>query len=224
MSNVLEGVELSKRYGSDGNATLALDGCDISVERGEILVVVGPSGSGKSTLMHLLAGIDTPTSGAAYLNGQDLSAMSDAEAARFRAEHIGFVLQRSNLVPSLTVRENVAAPLMLAGVRRQKALRRADAMLERVGIGARARAYPSQVSGGEAQRAAVARACVGEPVVVFADEPTGAVDQACGQVVMDLFVELAREGGTSAVIVTHDERVASQGDTVVRMLDGRRVG
>lgn len=220
---MLEGVGLTKRYGSDGASTLALDGCDISVRPGEILVVVGPSGSGKSTLMHLLAGIDEPTSGTAYLNGQDLAAMADAEAAKFRAKHIGFVLQRSNLVPSLTVRENVAAPLMLSGMRRRKALKRADAMLERVGIGSRAGAYPSQVSGGEAQRAAVARACIGEPVVVFADEPTGAVDQASGQVVMDLFAELAREGGTSAVIVTHDERVARRGDTVVRMLDGRRV-
>jgi ABC-type lipoprotein export system ATPase subunit len=221
---LLEGVGLSKRYGSNGNSTLALDDCDVGVERGETLVVVGPSGSGKSTLLHLLAGLDRPSSGAAYVDGRDLSAMADAEAARFRAEHLGFVLQRANLVPSLTVRENVAAPLMLSGLGRRKALGRADAMLERVGIGPRAGAFPAQVSGGEAQRAAVARACIGEPLVIFADEPTGAVDQASGAIVMDLFAELAREGGTSAVIVTHDQGVARRGDSVVRMLDGRRVG
>jgi lipoprotein-releasing system ATP-binding protein len=220
---VLEGVGLTKRYGSDGNATLALDGCDVSVERGEILVVVGPSGSGKSTLMHLLAGIDRPTSGAAYLDGRDLSRMSDGEAAQFRAGHLGFVLQRANLIPSLTVRENVAAPLMLSGVGRRQALERAEAMLERVGLGPRGDAFPAQVSGGEAQRAAVARACVAKPVAVFADEPTGAVDQASGAIVMELFAELAREEETSAVIVTHDPDVARCGDAVVRMLDGRRV-
>lgn len=221
---LLKGVGLTKRYGSNGNATLALDDCDVGVERGETLVVVGPSGSGKSTLLHLLAGLDRPTSGTTSIDGRDLGAMSDAEAARFRAQHLGFVLQRANLVPSLTVRENVAAPLMLSGLGRRKALRRADAMLERVGLASRAAAFPAQVSGGEAQRAAVARACIGEPLVVFADEPTGAVDQAAGEVVMDLFAELAREGGTSAVIVTHDHGVARRGDTVLRMLDGRRVG
>ncbi|HMI80895.1 MAG TPA: ABC transporter ATP-binding protein [Solirubrobacterales bacterium] len=221
---LLEGVGLTKRYGSNGNVTVALEDCDVGVERGETLVVVGPSGSGKSTLLHLLAGLDRPTSGSAHLAGRDLGAMSDAEAARFRAEHLGFVLQRANLVPSLTVRENVAAPLMLSGLGRRKALRRADAMLARVGLGPRAGAFPAQVSGGEAQRAAVARACVAEPLVVFADEPTGAVDRASGEVVMGLFAELAREGGTSAVIVTHDPGIADRGDTVVRMLDGRRVG
>jgi len=220
---VLEGKGLSKMYGTGDSATWALSHCDVTVGRGEILVVVGPSGSGKSTLMHLLAGLDRPTEGVASLNGQDLGSMSDAEAARFRAKHIGFVLQRANLIPSLTVRENVAAPLMLSDVSRSEALERADAMLKRVGIGSRAGAFPAQVSGGEAQRAAVARACVVEPLVVFADEPTGAVDRAAGNVVMDLFEELVGEKQTSAVIVTHDERVASRGNAILRMLDGRRV-
>lgn len=220
---VLEGVGLAKVYGSGDGATRALDGCDVRLQRGEILAVVGPSGSGKSTLMHLLAGLDVPSSGAVSLNGQDLYAMSDAEAARFRAEHIGFVLQRANLIPSLTVRENVAAPMILSGVSRAQALGRADEMLDRVGVGRRARAFPAQVSGGEAQRAAVARACAGRPVVVFADEPTGAVDQAASATVMDLFGELVRELGTSAVIVTHDDAVARCGDTVMRMLDGKSV-
>jgi ABC-type lipoprotein export system ATPase subunit len=196
----------------------------VRVERGEILAVVGPSGSGKSTLLHLLAGLDRPTKGTVQINGQDLSTLSDAASATLRARHIGFVLQRANLIPSLTVRENVAAPLMLTGIARAKALPRADAMLERVGVGARRAAFPGEISGGEAQRAAVARACIGTPAIVFADEPTGAVDQAAGQLVMDLFTDLIRSTGAGVLIVTHDMAVAERGDSCLRLLDGKQVG
>lgn len=222
-SVVLEASGLKKVYGDGEVQTTALDHCDVRVRRGELLMVVGPSGSGKSTLLHLLSGLDQPTSGRVVLDGVDLAEISDADAARLRATRLGFVLQRANLVPSLTVRENVAAPLMLSGVRRDEALKRADAMLERVGVAHRCAAFPGQVSGGEAQRAAVARSCIGEPAVIFADEPTGALDQAAGTVVMELFEEMARAAGAGAVIVTHDPSIAERGDAKLELLDGRPV-
>jgi ABC-type lipoprotein export system ATPase subunit len=220
---VLRGRGLSKSFANGAVETTALHECDVEVRRGEVLAIVGPSGSGKSTLLHLLAGLDRPSTGDVRLDGQDLGALDDAAAAGFRARHIGIVLQRSNLIPSLTVRENVAAPLMLSGTARGEAIERADEMLAKVDLGHRAAAFPADVSGGEAQRAAVARACVATPSMVFADEPTGAVDQSAGQRVMDLFVELVRASDAGMVIVTHDPAIAERGDAVLRLLDGRRV-
>lgn len=220
---VLDGKGLTKSFSAGAASTTALHPCDVRISKGEILVVVGPSGSGKSTLLHLTAGLDSPTAGCVHLDGTDLSAMTDAEAAAFRAKHIGVVLQRANMIPSLTLRENVGAPLMLSGEGRSAALERADAMLERVGLSARRAAFPGEVSGGEAQRAAIARACVAEPLMVFADEPTGAVDQRAGQRLMDLFAELVRGSGAGLMLVTHDPAIAERGDSVLRLLDGRRV-
>jgi lipoprotein-releasing system ATP-binding protein len=222
---VLEGSHLGKVYGRGDISTvaLALGDYEVRVRSGEILSVVGPSGSGKSTLLHLLSGLDTPTTGSVWFEGSDLKDLSDSAAASLRARRMGFVLQRSNLIPSLTVRENVAAPLMLSGVARSKALAVADAMLERVGVVGRRMAFPGQISGGEAQRAAVARACIGKPAVIFADEPTGAVDRAAGEVVMAIFEELVRGAGSGAVIVTHDVTVAEHGDCALTLLDGRAV-
>jgi ABC-type lipoprotein export system ATPase subunit len=220
---VLQGRGLSKSYANGAVTTTALHACDVEVTRGEVLAIVGPSGSGKSTLLHLLAGLDQPTEGDVHLDGQDLGALDDAEAAGFRARHIGIVLQRANLIPSLTVRENVGAPLMLSGTPRAKALERADEMLGKVDLAHRGAAFPGEVSGGEAQRAAVARACIASPAMVFADEPTGAVDQSAGQKVMDLFVELVQATKAGMIIVTHDPAIAERGDSVLRLLDGRRV-
>jgi lipoprotein-releasing system ATP-binding protein len=218
---VLEGRSLGKIYGKGEARTVALAECDVTLRRGEILTIVGPSGSGKSTLLHLLSGLEDPTSGSVHFEQADLRALSDGASASLRARRMGFVLQRANLVPSLTVRENVAAPLMLAGVRRAGALAAADLMLERVGLSHRRAAFPGQVSGGEAQRAAVARACVGEPAAIFADEPTGAVDRAAGEVVMGLFEGLVRECGAGVVIVTHDMALAARGDRTLMLIDGR---
>lgn len=223
-ATVLQGRGLSRSFANGPVTTTALHPCDVEVERGEVLAIVGPSGSGKSTLLHLLAGLDRPTEGSVHLEGQDLGALDDAEAAGFRARHIGIVLQRANLIPSLTVRENVGAPLMLSGTPRGEALERADEMLGKVDLGHRVAAFPGEVSGGEAQRAAVARACVATPAMVFADEPTGAVDQSAGQKVMDLFVELVQATKAGMIIVTHDPAIAERGDSVLRLLDGRRVG
>ena len=218
---ILEGRQLSRVYGANDASTVALAECDVVLRRGEVLTVVGPSGSGKSTLLHLLSGLDAPTTGSVWFEQVDLKTLSDSTSASVRARRMGFVLQRNNLISSLTVRENVAAPLMLSGVVRRKALEIADRMLKRVGVGHRAAAFPGQISGGEAQRAAVARACIGEPAVIFADEPTGAVDRAAGGVVMDLFDQLVRESGASAIIVTHDRAVASRGDSTLTLIDGR---
>lgn len=221
---MLQGQGLSKSFANGAVTTTALYACDVEVQRGEVLAIVGPSGSGKSTLLHLLAGLDRPTEGKVHLEGQDLGELDDAAAAGFRARHIGIVLQRANLIPSLTVRENVGAPLMLSGTRRGEALDRADEMLAKVDLGHRGTAFPGEVSGGEAQRAAVARACIATPSMVFADEPTGAVDQSAGQKVMDLFVELVQATKAGMIIVTHDPAIAERGDSVLRLLDGRRVG
>jgi len=218
---VLVARGLSKVFGEGDIATTAVADCDVEVRAGEILAIVGPSGSGKSTLLHLLSGLDTPTSGQVLLEGVDLHSLGDRKLAGLRSRRIGFVLQRFNLIPSLTVRENVAAPMMLSGVPRDKALARADEMLHRVGIGHRGAAFPAQISGGEAQRAAVARACSNNPALIFADEPTGALDLAAGDRVMDLFGELVRDLRASAIIVTHEPRLAARADARLELCDGR---
>lgn len=212
---------LSKVYGRGSATTTALYQCDLMIPARQILAVVGPSGSGKSTLLHLLAGIDRPTSGTVLLRGQDIHALSDHEQASLRAREMGFVLQRFNLIPSLTVAENAAAPLILAGVPRRDALGKATTLLERVGVAHRAAAFPDEVSGGEAQRAAVARACINSPALIFADEPTGSLDRRAGAEVIKLFTELVRDTGASAVLVTHDDVVADAADSQLRLLDGR---
>jgi ABC-type lipoprotein export system ATPase subunit len=220
---VLVGRNLVKVYGDGAAATTALDGVDVELVRGRTLAVVGPSGSGKSTLLHLLAGIDVPTQGTVEVDGRRLDKMNDTQSAEFRATKVGFVLQRDNLIPSLTIRENVAAPQLLSGAKRADAIRRADELLERVGMAARADAFPNAVSGGEAQRAVVARACTGRPLLVFADEPTGALDQASGDGVMELLRELVSDVEAASVIVTHDPRVAQHAHETLRLVDGHVV-
>lgn len=164
---ILRAVDVSKTYGEGDAAVHSLRSCSIELEPGTITVVVGPSGSGKSTLLHILSGLDTPTTGTVWLNGMSLSEMAEKERAHWRARDIGFVLQRDNLIPSLSIEENVAAPLILGGERRSDALDKARETLELVGLSHRAGAWPATVSGGEAQRAAVARACAGSPKLIF---------------------------------------------------------
>lgn len=218
---VLVASGLWRRYGDGAAAVEALRGVDISLYPGRITALMGPSGSGKSTLLHLLAGLDTPTEGEIRLGGDLLSALSEQDRASWRAQHAGFVLQANNLIPSLTVEENVAAPMLIAGQSRKSSLQRAREMLAEVGLDHRAGAWPAEVSGGEAQRAAVARACAGSPKVVFADEPTGALDSAASTVVMELVARMSRAVGAATLLVTHDPEAAATGDEVLHLRDGK---
>lgn len=221
---VVRGHSISRDYVVGETTVSALHECDIEVRAGEMLVIVGKSGSGKSTLCNVLSGVDRPTSGTVTLLGRDISGLSDAEMSELRATQVGFILQRDNLVPWLTVEENVAAPLIFGGMRRKAALAAAREYLDLTGVGHRASSWPSRVSGGEAQRAAVARACVGKPAVVFADEPTGALDRQNGELVRALFRKLVSEQNAAGVLVTHDADLTADADTVVQMVDGRIVG
>jgi lipoprotein-releasing system ATP-binding protein len=217
---VVRARRISREFLVGDTSIVALHECDVDVNAGEMLVIVGKSGSGKSTLCNVLSGIDRPTSGTVKLLGHNLSTAGDSEMALLRATQIGFVLQRDNLVPWLTIEENVAAPLIFSGVSRKAALRTAREYLELTGISHRSRSWPPLVSGGEAQRAAVARACVSKPAVVFADEPTGALDQHNGVLVRELFQTLIAEHNAAGVLVTHDPDLADDADRVVHMADG----
>ncbi len=218
---VVQARDIHKRFGQGPAAVWALRGCELLLRRGRIVALMGPSGSGKSTLLHIVSGVDAPTQGRVEIEGRDVARMTDREKARYRARRIGFVLQRDNLIPALNLEENVAAPLLIGGWSAGKARARAREMLERVGLSERAQAWPGQVSGGEAQRAAVARACAGRPILIVADEPTGALDKAAGAVVLRLLRELATEAGAATLLVTHDAEVAAIADEVLHLVDGR---
>ncbi|HLM67127.1 MAG TPA: ABC transporter ATP-binding protein [Longimicrobium sp.] len=210
--------DLQKSYRSGGQPLAALRNVSFQVEPGETVAIVGPSGSGKTTLLGLLAGLDRPSGGRVLLDGTDMGALSEDERARLRREKIGFVFQSFQLIPTLTARENVAVPLDLAGSGGGAA--RADELLERVGLGGRGHHYPTQLSGGEQQRVAVARAFIHRPSILFADEPTGNLDAATGEKVIALMMELNREIGTTLVLVTHDPDLASRARRVIRLADG----
>ncbi|MFJ3699793.1 MULTISPECIES: ABC transporter ATP-binding protein [Streptomyces] len=215
--SLLAAHDVHKTYGS----TPALDGASFSVHPGEVVAVMGPSGSGKSTLLHCLAGIVTPDSGTVTYGGRELSAMSDAGRSALRRTDFGFVFQFGQLVPELTCVENVALPLRLNGVKRKEAERTALEWMERLEVDNVAAQRPGEVSGGQGQRVAVARALVATPKVVFADEPTGALDSLNGERVMELLTESARTAGTAVVLVTHEARVAAYSDRDVVVRDGR---
>jgi putative ABC transport system ATP-binding protein len=214
---LLSARALRKSYAN----TPALDGASFAVDAGEIVAVMGPSGSGKSTLLHCLAGIVRPDAGAVRYRGRELSALGDAERSALRRQEFGFVFQFGQLVPELTCLENVALPLRLAGVRRRIAEQRAAAWLERLEVADAGPKRPGEISGGQGQRVAVARALVGEPRVVFADEPTGALDSLNGERVMQLLSSAARETQAAVVLVTHEARVAAYSDREIVVRDGR---
>ncbi|MFJ9263776.1 ABC transporter ATP-binding protein [Streptomyces bacillaris] len=214
---LLAAHDLRKTYGS----TPALDGASFSVHSGEVVAVMGPSGSGKSTLLHCLAGIITPDSGIISYAGRELSAMSDAERSALRRSDFGFVFQFGQLVPELTCVENVALPLRLNGVKRKAAERTAREWMERLEVEDLGAKRPGEVSGGQGQRVAVARALAGSPKVIFADEPTGALDSLNGERVMELLTEAARSSNVAVVLVTHEARVAAYSDRDVTVRDGR---
>jgi putative ABC transport system ATP-binding protein len=213
---LIEARDVVKAFG----ATAALRGASVCAAQGEILAIMGPSGSGKSTLLHCLAGIFTPDQGEVSFRGQRLDSLSEAERTRLRRTAFGFVFQFGQLVPELTAADNVALPLLLNRTRRKVAYKTADTWLGKLGIGDKGGRRTGELSGGEAQRVAVARALALAPGVIFADEPTGSLDSLTGEKVMDLMTGLAREQGTTLVIVTHDVRVAAYADRVVMVRDG----
>jgi putative ABC transport system ATP-binding protein len=214
---LLAGTDLTKSFGS----TPALIAASLSVWPGEVVAVMGPSGSGKSTLLHCLAGIVRPDSGQVRYGGADIGAMSDTRRSALRRTDFGFVFQFGQLVPELTCLENVALPLRLAGVRRSRAEHAAHVWLGRLEVDEVAAKRPGDVSGGQGQRVAVARALVAEPKVIFADEPTGALDSLNGERVMKLLVSAAKQSATAVVLVTHEPRVAAYSDREVVVRDGR---
>ncbi|MFD7864839.1 ABC transporter ATP-binding protein [Streptomyces sp. NPDC057682] len=215
--SLLSARDLRKTYGS----TPALDGASFSVHPGEVVAVMGPSGSGKSTLLHCLAGIITPDSGTITYAGRELSALSDAERSALRRSDFGFVFQFGQLVPELTCVENVALPLRLNGTRRKAAERTALEWMERLEVDTIGDKRPGEVSGGQGQRVAVARALAASPKVIFADEPTGALDSLNGERVMQLLTDAARSAHVAVVLVTHEARVAAYSDRDITVRDGR---
>jgi putative ABC transport system ATP-binding protein len=214
---MLRAKDVSLRFGE----TTALDGADLEVDGGEIVAVMGPSGSGKSTLLYVLAGILRPDRGEVYLGDRRLDTMGDAARSRLRLRAFGFVLQFGDLVPELSLRENVELPLRLVGVPKVEARRRAVSLLRELEVDEHAGRRPGQVSGGQAQRAAVARALVHGPRVLFADEPTGSLDSVAGELVLDALTGLARREGSTVVLVTHESRVAAYADRTLYLRDGR---
>ncbi|MDV6239350.1 macrolide ABC transporter ATP-binding protein [Trueperella sp. HMSC08B05] len=217
---ILEARGLTKSFGP----THAMRGIDLDVLRGEVLAIMGPSGSGKSTLLHTLAAIEAPDQGTVTLNGARIDSLPDAERTILRRTKFGFVFQFGQLVPELSALENVMVPLMLGGVRKNDAERRAREWLARVGLSDRADALPGQLSGGEAQRVAIARALIITPEVLFADEPTGALDSFASEQVMEMIVSLARAEGLTVVMVTHEPMIAAYADREVVVRDGRIEG
>ena len=218
---VLHSQSLSRTYRSGGRDLTVLKDITFSLEPGAFLAILGPSGSGKTTLLGLLAGLDRPSAGSVYLDGQELGSLSEDERARLRGEKIGFVFQAFQLIPTLTAQENVQVPLELRGD--ANAAPRARELLERVGLGGRGHHYPAQLSGGEQQRVALARGFSSRPRVLFADEPTGNLDAATGATIIDLMVELNRDLGTTLVLVTHDLDLAARARRTIRLADGRVV-
>jgi putative ABC transport system ATP-binding protein len=213
---LIEARTIVKSFGQ----TEALRGASVAAIHGEILAIMGPSGSGKSTLLHCLAGIFPPDSGEVWFDGRRLDTLSETERTRLRRTAFGFVFQFGQLVPELTVADNVALPLLLNRAGRKAAYQKAGAWLARLGIGDKAARRTGELSGGEAQRVAVARALAMAPAVIFADEPTGSLDSLTGEKVMDLLTGLAREQGTTVVLVTHDVQVAAYADRKVMVRDG----
>ena len=216
--------DVTRVYQLDGLEVPALRGVSLTIPAGDYVAILGPSGSGKSTLMHLLGGLDRPSSGTLLLGGRDVARLTPAELAALRNQTIGFVFQAFHLLPRTSALDNVALPLVYAGVRAGERRRRAQAVLERVGLGHRVRHRPNQLSGGEQQRVAIARALVTSPSLLLADEPTGNLDSATGAEVLALLEALNRESGVAVVLVTHDHEVAARAHRQIRMRDGLIIG
>ena len=210
--------EVTKEYMSGEQKIAVLRDVSFTIPQGEFVAIVGPSGSGKTTLLGLLAGLDTPTRGTVVLDDSDLTKLSENDRARLRGEKVGFVFQSFQLIPTLTAQENVQVPLELRGT--AGAEERARELIDRVGLTGRGHHFPTQLSGGEQQRVAIARAFANSPKILFADEPTGNLDNATGHRIFDLIQSLNSEGGSTVVLVTHDIELASHASRMIRLLDG----
>ena len=221
---IISAQEVVKTYDTGSNTVQALKGIDFEVRSGEMVGVMGPSGCGKTTLLNCLSGLDAVDSGQIFLAGEDLATMGDKKRTAYRARHMGFIFQVYNLLPVLTAVENVELPLLVGDVRPSEARKRALDALTRVGLLDWADHRPAELSGGQRQRVTVARALVNSPAIVWADEPTGALDSAAATEIMDLLKELNQNQGLTIVLVTHDEGVGSMCDRIVRMRDGQIVG
>jgi putative ABC transport system ATP-binding protein len=222
MSAAIELEGLTKHYVLGHERVVALDDVSLSIEPGTMLAVMGPSGSGKSTLMNLLGLLDTPTAGSYRIEGHEVGGLSDAERSRQRRERIGFIFQSFNLLPRKTALDNVAVPLMYAGVARNERVRRARELLGHLGLADRLGHRPAELSGGQQQRVAIARALVNEPQLILADEPTGNLDSRTGREVLDVLVQLHAAGRT-LIVVTHEREVAEHAQRIITLVDGRVV-
>lgn len=221
MSSIVKVENLVKYYGTDGNIVKAVDHTDLEIERGKFTAIIGRSGSGKSTLLHLLGGLDVPDSGKVFIEEKDMYALKGDALAAFRREKIGFIFQDFNLIPSLTVWENVVLPLGLAG----KKVKENDVsdVLKNIGIDDKKNALPSTLSGGQKQRCAIARALVSFPAIILADEPTGNLDSQTEREVMGILKKCVRDYGQTLIMITHDEGIAQMADVVVMIEDGKVV-
>jgi putative ABC transport system ATP-binding protein len=220
---VVEARALSKSYREADSEHPVLTGVELTIHPGEFVVLLGKSGSGKSTLLNLISGMDVATSGEVRLVGKPLHALTEEERTQLRRRYIGFVFQSFNLLPTLTVEENVLLPLELNGAPERKSRETVRQLLERVGLAERRQQYPDRLSGGEQQRVAVARALAHRPLLLLADEPTGNLDAETGRQVLDLFEELARESGHAVLVATHDREMVSRADRVLQLLQGRLI-
>ena len=221
MMTILETKDLRKVYGSGETEVRALDGVNLTVEKGEFVAVVGTSGSGKSTLLHMLGGLDRPTGGTVTVDGRELSALKDEELTIFRRRKIGFVFQNYNLVPVLNVYENIVLPIQLDG--RQPDQDYLNRIIETLGLGRKLQNLPNNLSGGQQQRVAIARALAAKPAILLADEPTGNLDSRTSQDVMSLLKVTGQKFGQTIVMITHNEEIAQMADRIVRIEDGRIV-
>jgi putative ABC transport system ATP-binding protein len=221
MQKAIEAKEVVKTFGAGAAEVRVLRGVDFAVEPGEIVLLMGPSGSGKTTLVSIMGCILQATSGSVKVQGQEVIGMPERKLPQVRLDHIGFIFQGFNLFPALTVGENVELALDLKGIRGRTAKQRAGELLERVEMSHKLNELPANLSGGQKQRVAIARALAGDPAIILADEPTAALDSHSGQLVIELLRDLAHERGRAVVIVTHDDRILSYADRIVRIADGR---
>jgi putative ABC transport system ATP-binding protein len=219
MHEVIRIENLTRFYTIGEETVRALNGINLSIEKNEYVALMGPSGSGKSTLMNIIGCLDTPTSGEYFLNGPNVAQLSDSELAAIRNKEIGFVFQTFNLLPRLTALQNVALPLVYAGIPEAERLKKAKEVLEQVGLGDRIKHRPNELSGGQRQRVAVARALVNQPSIILADEPTGNLDSKTSEEIMQL-LDIIHQAGNTIVLVTHEEDIALRAKRVVRMRDG----
>ena len=221
MSELIKTVKLNKTYGKGESAVVAVNDIDLTINKGEFTAIVGTSGSGKSTLMHLLGGVDDPTSGKVLIEGEDIFALKDEKRSIFRRRKIGFIFQEYNLIPILTVEENIVMPILLDGNKVDK--NEVEELLERLGLADRRNHLPSQLSGGPQQRVAIGRAIVNRPTLILADEPTGNLDKRNSEEVINIMFEAVRDRKETLVIVTHEMDIAAMADRIIHLEDGKIV-